>query len=542
MQGPPKDDEKGRPQSKNRESKGLTTEEMARFGTAGGVDPRPRMEVADIMRRELTRRGFEIEYVRKLVGFWWEFCRLVDPRIKKPAIYAAAMEYYFSSEEDGAPTQRDLARLYGVTPASISRVSGRIHGFCRRFLEFMDSRNRTDGHTDEWRYSPAFEVAKRKLRGRCENGQLRESDEPVASERWKKPTSRGKNLGPVVLEPETIKVFVELPQADEVWIGGRRASQGYILDPEPHRPDITIWVNEEAGLVVGADIFHPSADEEALLRALLRVMLEPMAGEPRRPKQVLLEDNALRVRYAPALQSLEIGVGQVDTRPVDEVMEVMEREIVGQPGETLEQGAYPPSYLEGGRLDESVIARFFRSAARLMRVAPWRVANDSQILDVALGKWNAERRCVSVLGAAGLDRGLLFLNSFEDYLHYSELAELAGLTGQMPKSIDVPVLSLNFDRAARLSPVCQKEMMQHGWEVESADAYPWLLKLDSNNNLMPVTAEDYEIASACADAVVAFVSRHEDLFVEDSNNSVTEVVTLPEWPENRVEVTAPCVR
>jgi hypothetical protein len=81
-----------------------------------------------------------------------------------------------------------------------------------------------------------------------------------------------------------------------------------------------------------------------------------------------------------------------------------------------------------------------------------------------------------------------------------------------------------------LGQSCLKEVLSHGWEVESADSYPWLLKIGPDAAVEPLTENDYRVASACADAVAAFVSRHKRAFSR-AGRLLTHTVPLPGWPE-----------
>ena len=198
------------------------------------------------------------------------------------------------------------------------------------------------------------------------------------------------------------------------------------------------------------------------------------------------------------------------------------------------------SYLDGDRIPAKTVGCFFRSAARLLKCAPWDVASDHQIVKVQLDRWNRSSLCISIIGGAGLDRGLLIFRSLDDFLTYVELAEVATLTGVSPDRIGIELLSINYDRPSDLHPCCLKEVLKHGWQVESADAYPWLMKIAPDSSMLPIVENDYRIGAACAEAVAGFVVKHRDVFVSDSDTLVKADIDLPDWPHTPpIRVIAP---
>ena len=62
-------------------------------------------------------------------------------------------------------------------------------------------------------------------------------------------------------------------------------------------------------------------------------------------------------------------------------------------------------------------------------------------------------------------------------------------------------LTLIFERGAELATALRKQIAQHGWEVASAEAYPWLLVMDQNLSARTATATEVTIAEALARAL-----------------------------------------
>jgi DNA repair ATPase RecN len=59
-------------------------------------------------------------YMRSARSLWVDFCAQRQPRVQKPAVYAAALEYTLSKLASRTVTQAELARRYGVTARAIA--------------------------------------------------------------------------------------------------------------------------------------------------------------------------------------------------------------------------------------------------------------------------------------------------------------------------------------------------------------------------------------------------------------------------------------
>ncbi|HET8936439.1 MAG TPA: tetratricopeptide repeat protein [Polyangiales bacterium] len=60
------------------------------------------------------------QYLQLARNLWVDFCAQRQPRVQKPAVYAAAVEYTLSRLANRAITQAQLARRYGVTARAIA--------------------------------------------------------------------------------------------------------------------------------------------------------------------------------------------------------------------------------------------------------------------------------------------------------------------------------------------------------------------------------------------------------------------------------------
>jgi transcription initiation factor TFIIIB Brf1 subunit/transcription initiation factor TFIIB len=60
------------------------------------------------------------QYLQLARSLWVDFCAQRQPRVQKPAVYAAAVEYTLSRLANRSITQAQLARRYGVTARAIA--------------------------------------------------------------------------------------------------------------------------------------------------------------------------------------------------------------------------------------------------------------------------------------------------------------------------------------------------------------------------------------------------------------------------------------
>jgi len=63
---------------------------------------------------------FAAQYLNLARSLWVDFCAQRQPRVQKPAVYAAAVEYTLSKLASRSLTQAQLARRYGVTARAIA--------------------------------------------------------------------------------------------------------------------------------------------------------------------------------------------------------------------------------------------------------------------------------------------------------------------------------------------------------------------------------------------------------------------------------------
>jgi len=313
------------------------------------------------------------------------------------------------------------------------------------------------------------------------------------------------------------------------WVGGRITAPFFVEGGveegrDPFRPEMVLWMEEPAGLVVGQRVSTPDDAAGALGRALLDAMRAPLFGPARRPA-------AIRVADTEEAVSLRAAIG--DAIPVTVAPTPELDELLNQMLESMAADADDPSYLDDGRIAPEMVAKLFSSAEILYRTAPWEVASDDQVLRLDIPSLGVEGVCVSIIGSLDENLGLILFPSIEGYNAFVR-AEEDFASGESDGAIDLGTdwLSLSFDRGADLPASMRREVAKHGWPVADARAYPVVMHFEREGISRPPTEREFEIATACATSLCVFFTEHRGLFELDEATPVCESY----YDENNREV------
>jgi tetratricopeptide (TPR) repeat protein len=98
------------------QSTGRTGVRVERVDRVANRDP-----VARLLASAMPQAGFSPEHVHRAQALWDDFHGRRAPRVAKPAVYAAAIEYAIAKVHNvRGVTQAELGHRYGVAPATIS--------------------------------------------------------------------------------------------------------------------------------------------------------------------------------------------------------------------------------------------------------------------------------------------------------------------------------------------------------------------------------------------------------------------------------------
>ncbi len=297
------------------------------------------------------------------------------------------------------------------------------------------------------------------------------------------------------------------------WIGGRVVSPFYVTEGTPYRPELILWLEAPEDLVVLFRLIDPQEPPVAFGPTLLEAMKSPMVGPPRRPDMVRVADAVLAEEVRRLLPEAQVVVAP--TPELDRVLQEFAKFGAG------DDDTDEPSYLEQGRVSQEAIADLFSSAELLYKLAPWKVAADSQVIRVDIPHYGVEGACLSIIGALGQSLGLILFPSLADFETFLEKAEQPRSSGS-PVDMGSSALCLNYEVGSELPAGMLREALDHGWPVASPKAYPIVYHYDRDGLLRPLTERDVRIVSGCATSLSAFFGKHRELFEQDEPDPVCE--------------------
>jgi hypothetical protein len=315
------------------------------------------------------------------------------------------------------------------------------------------------------------------------------------------------------------------------WVGGRSSAPIYITDGEPYRPDLVLWVDAGAQMILSSRVTHPAESAAAVAGCLAEALRKPFMGPPRRPRRIRIAEPVLIERLRPVVGP-DVVIEAAPTPEIDALARLLAAE--------MPNGDVPASYFEGGRVSVRSVAALFRAAAQLYRAAPWQTLWDSQVLRVEVPDLGLPDGCLSVIGALGESFGLLVYDSIEGHLAMQRACRPSLRTGGAPQDLGTPILSLNFERRADIPASMRREIKRHGWEVAGTAAYPRVMFIEPDAVLRPLTERDVRLVSAVAHALARFYAAHRDRLNDPALVPVTEELLVGDQTDPVVvRLTAP---
>ena len=296
------------------------------------------------------------------------------------------------------------------------------------------------------------------------------------------------------------------------WVGGRVSSPFYVVEGDSYRPEITLWLELPDNLIVGTSM-QPPGQEVSLGETLVATLDSPMVGAPRRPDLIRVADAEQAAEVRLAVPDIELRIA-----PTPELAEVVRRM-----GEHLEGGATegsPLSYREDGRIAAELVAKMFRAAETLYRLAPWETLDDDQVVRMDVPALGVRGACVTVIGALGESLGVVVFPSLEGYQGFVEGASRVRDNGAL--DLGTTLLALNFVPGRELPEELREEVARHGWPVADVNAYPWVEHRDRDGVPRPLSEQDMLLATACATSFATLFAAHRSIFAGEAGESVCE--------------------
>ncbi len=283
------------------------------------------------------------------------------------------------------------------------------------------------------------------------------------------------------------------------WIGGRVPVPFYITEGTPYRPEITIWLELPADMVVFYRLHHPTEGPVPFGDTLRQAMETPMVGPPRTPRSVRVADASLAAEIGRACPG--IPVVEAPTPELQRFVEEMAAATAAH--EDVER----PSYFEGGRIGAEAIEAFFVAAQTLYRVAPWKSVGDDLFLRVDIPDCEVRGGCLSIVGALGQNIGWVLFPSYSGLQRFIAATEAEPSPGR-PVDLGTTALALCYEAGSDLPPAMYREVLDNGWPVADARAYPVLHHRDRDGLPRPLTSRDIRISSMLSASLASFCVKH----------------------------------
>ncbi|MEO0946864.1 MAG: hypothetical protein AAFY11_01705 [Cyanobacteria bacterium J06641_5] len=237
------------------------------------------------------------------------------------------------------------------------------------------------------------------------------------------------------LHPTTRRRLLSLPQVSRVWEGARRSLAEIDRPAESEESgDCVLWVDGSEGAVRAIDVVDAEAGPEVVVRTLLRAIEKPHAqARPARPKKIVVCDREIQFFLRGALQGLEITVDYAPELPlIDELFRGFGDDCDGTPP------VLPPEYAP----------LLLKVAEDLWQASPWEFLADSDILEIAIDRWDVGTVYACVMGMLGREYGLLLYRSLDSLLEFRRAVLCQQSLGELEKAfLQQDCWFLNFETA-----------------------------------------------------------------------------------------------
>jgi tetratricopeptide (TPR) repeat protein len=285
--------------------------------------------------------------------------------------------------------------------------------------------------------------------------------------------------------------FKRLPVRDDVWQLALVRMPQWVVEKEraPFRPLVPICHSAATDRVGVSGTLDPDVpDGNAALAAL--IALAKVRDVQFRPTRVEVRDPDLAGLLRPALEEAGIELGLTGRlEAIDEVMAEMTRRLAGSAGST--------SLYSGPGVTIERVRAFAEAAVAFHRAALWNLLTDEDLVRVDTPVPDDCLRWFTVLGGAGIERGIGFYRTEQDLrrLLARETAEqfLAGAR----------LWLFSFERVFEL-PIADSELWEaHGLPLAHVEAYPSLMCAESSGPGEPADAATLTFVEALMRALVA---------------------------------------
>jgi len=265
-------------------------------------------------------------------------------------------------------------------------------------------------------------------------------------------------------------------------VGKKRAAVYY--------PDVVLCVDQDSGFIYHQQVLQPDDGQEAVTAAAQAALAG--IGRENPGARVIWVARQEQVASALAARFGDADVWSESSEsfgPWDEAYIAMDREFGSG------RGALP--YLWRGDITAEEVGALFEAAAQYYRMKPWEFIPDSELLKMPNPDPGGKPLLMSVMGAAGISRGLVLFDSEDDF------------ECTMAEDREADVVFATFERMAEAPNTLRREAEQHGWEIAGKSAFPELLRMKQGKPI-PCSAADLRRATAAFSALAEATSGYRE--------------------------------
>ena len=257
--------------------------------------------------------------------------------------------------------------------------------------------------------------------------------------------------------------FKRLPAREDVWQLAIVRTPQWVVEKEqpPFRPRVSFCHSAAADRLGMSELLDDEApDGQAALSAVIG--LAKTRDVQYRPTRVEVRDPGLGEALRPVLEEAGIELALTERlEAIDEVLAEMTRRLAGPAGSA--------SFFSGPGVNVERVRAFAEAAAAFYRAAPWNLLTDEDLLCVDSPVPDEGLHRLTVLGGAGIERGLGFYRTEQDFRRLlAEETAVQFLAGTR-------LWLFSFDRIFEL-PIPDSELWEtHDLPLAHAEAYPSLM-------------------------------------------------------------------
>jgi len=266
---------------------------------------------------------------------------------------------------------------------------------------------------------------------------------------------------------QLVRVLVDR-RSTNMRVGGK-GSPGYYAD-------VIMCVDAGRGYVFCAEALSPDDGDEAVAaaaqQALAKIQSSVLRGRVTWVARQERIARALAAEFGGPAVVLDSGDSFF---PWDEAYLAMDHDLAG--------GGTIVAYLWRPDIGPEEVAELFEAAARFYRLRPWQCMADSELLERPSPVPGEPPLLVSVMGAAGIAKGLALFDSPEDF---ETIMSDGGHGG---------VVYASFERREKMPHTMVAEADEHDWTVASRSAFPMVVRVHEEEPV-PCSGDDLRRVTA----------------------------------------------